>query len=101
MNYNILHQGNISNDPSIDIMSLCEIRKRKSRSRGRRQNGNIKRRKYKSLTLQECLNCLNTGGSHLLSSILSMALSQLRLLEQEADKIILRTDTFYLSAFIF
>ena len=101
LNDNILHQGNISNDPSIDIFSLCEIRKRKSRSHGRRQNGNIRRRRCKSLTLQECLNFLNTGGRHLLlSSISSLPLSQLRLLEQEADKIILRTDKFYLCAII-
>jgi len=101
LNDNILHQGHISNDPSVDIFSLCELRKRKSRSHGRRQNGNIKRRKYKSLTLQECLNFLNTGGRHLLlSSISSLALSQLSLLEQEADTIILRTDKFYLCAII-
>jgi len=36
----------------------------------------------------------------LLSSILSVPLSQLRLLDQEADKIILRTDKFYLCAII-
>jgi len=72
---------------------MPKSKKRKSRSHGRRQNGNIRRRRCKSLTLQECLNVLNTGGRHLLlSSISSLPLSQLRLLEQEADKIILRTD---------
>ena len=101
LNDNILHQGNISNDPSIDIFSLFDIRKRKSRSHGRRQNGNIKRKRRKSFTLQNCLHCLNTGGRHLLlSSISSLSLSQLRLLDQEADKIILRTDKFYLCAII-
>ena len=57
--------------------------------------------KLNSLTLQECLNFLNTGGRHLLlSSISSLPLSQLRHLEQEADKIILRTDKFCLCAII-
>jgi len=92
--------GYISNDPSIDIFSLCEIRKRKSRSHGRRQNGNIRRRRCKSLTLQECLNFLNTGEKHFIFSSISSPLSQLRLLEQEGDKIILRTDKFYLCAII-
>jgi len=38
---NILHQRNISNDPFIDIFSLFDVRKRMSRSHGRRKNGNI------------------------------------------------------------
>ena len=37
-NYNIYQEGNISKMPDYDVFSLLEIRKRKRRSHGKRQN---------------------------------------------------------------
>ena len=43
-NNNIYHEGNISKMPDFDAFSLLEFRKRKSRSHGKRQKGNDKRK---------------------------------------------------------
>ena len=48
-NNNIYHQGNISKMPDFDVFSLLDIRRRNRRSRGKRKNGNLKR-KHKSKT---------------------------------------------------
>ena len=40
--YNIYHEGNISKMPDFDVFSLLECKRRKSRSHGKRKNGNIK-----------------------------------------------------------
>ena len=42
--YNIYHEGNISKIPDIDVFSLSKCKRRKSRSHGKRKNGNIKRK---------------------------------------------------------
>ena len=42
---NIYHEGNISKMPDFDVFSLLEIRNRKSRLHGIRENGNGKRKK--------------------------------------------------------
>ena len=44
-NDNIYHEGNISKMPDFDVLSLLEIRKRKSRSHGIRKKGNGNRKK--------------------------------------------------------
>ena len=46
-NDNIYHQGNISKMPDFDVFSLLDIRRRNSRSRGKRKNGNLKRKHEK------------------------------------------------------
>ena len=43
-NDNIYHEGNISKMPDFDFFSVLEYKKRKSRSHGKRKNGNIKRK---------------------------------------------------------
>ena len=50
-NDNIYHQGNISKMPDFDVhvFSLLDIRRRNRRSRGKRKNGNFKR-KHKNIT---------------------------------------------------
>ena len=49
-NDNIYHEGNISKMPDFDVFfSLLDIRKRNRRSRGKRKNGNLKR-KHKNET---------------------------------------------------
>ena len=48
-NDNIYHQGNISKMPDFDVFSLLDIRRRNRRSRGKRKNGNLKR-KHKNKT---------------------------------------------------
>ena len=45
INDNIYREGNISKMPDFDVFSLLEIRKRKHRSHGKRQNGNDKRKR--------------------------------------------------------
>ena len=43
---NIYHEGNISKMPDFDVVSfsLLDDRKRNNRSRGKRKNGNFKRK---------------------------------------------------------
>ena len=41
---NIYHEGNISKMSDFGVFSLLECKKRKSRSHGKRENGNIKRK---------------------------------------------------------
>ena len=48
-NNNIYHQGNISKMPGFDVFSLLDIRRRNRRARGKRKNGNLKR-KHKNKT---------------------------------------------------
>ena len=43
-NDNTYHEGNISKMPDFDVFSVLECKKRKSRSHGKRKNGNIKRK---------------------------------------------------------
>ena len=44
-NENIYHEGNISKMPDFDVFSLLKFRKRKSRSHGKRQKANDKRKR--------------------------------------------------------
>ena len=46
-NDNIYHQGNISKMPDFDVFTLLDIRRRNRRSRGKRKNGNLKRKHKK------------------------------------------------------
>ena len=60
LNDNIYHEGNISKMPYLDVFSLLEIRKRKSRSHGNRQKGNVKRKRCTAQKSSTSLNDLST-----------------------------------------
>ena len=71
-NDNIYHQGNISKMPDFDVFSLLDIRRRNRRCRGKRKNGNLKR-KHKNKTF-------------MLSKLSSLSIASLRKLDEEANK---------------
>ena len=96
LNDNIYQEGNISKDPGIDIFSIVSIRKRKSRSHGRRRNGNIKRRSRVIISVADLHTIHRQSGKHsMLSRLTSLSIHSLKLIDEEADKIILRTDPLY------
>ena len=79
-NDNIYHKGNISKMPEFDVISVLECKKRKSRSHGKRKNGNIKCKICTSL--KDLSLALNNHGRHGLFSFLSsLPISVLRNLE--------------------
>ena len=92
-NDNIYHEGNIYKMPDFDVFfSVLECKKRKSRSYGRRKNGNIKRK----ICTEKCLNAslkdlslalTNHGWHGLLSFLSSLPISVLRNLKLEANKL--------------
>lgn len=93
LNDNIYQSGNISKDPAIDIFSIFSIRKRKTRSHGIRRNGNIKRKSRLSMSVQDLHNILIQTGKHaMLSRLSSLPISSIRSIDEQADKIYLRTD---------
>ena len=59
-NGNIYHEGNISKMPEFDVFSLLEFRKRKTRSHGKRQKGNDKRKRCAAQKSNTSLNDLST-----------------------------------------
>ena len=96
LNDNIYQTGNISKDPKIDIFSIFSIRKRKSRSHGIRKNGNVKRKARLKISILDLHNLrINTGKHAMLSRLSSLSISTLKDIDEEADKICLRTDPFY------
>ena len=93
-NDNIYHEGNISKMPDFDVFffSLLECKTRKSRSHGKRKNGNIKLKmcteKHIDTSLKYLSIALNSHGWHgLLSFLSSLPISVLRNLELEANKL--------------
>ena len=101
LNDNIYQSGNISKDTSIDIFSIFSIRKRKSRSHGKRINGNVKRKSRKFISISELHNIRMQSGKHaMLSRLTSLSLLSLRDIDDRADKIILRTDPYYKTAIL-
>ena len=101
LNDNIYTLGNISKLSSIDIFSLFDHRKRKRRSHGKKRNRNIKRKNRKYLTIQHCFNILNSSGKHkLLSSLNNLSVKSLTRLNDEADKIYIRSNKLYDTASI-
>ena len=96
LNDNIYKQGNISNNPDIDIFSILSLKKRRRRSHGRRKNRNIKRKSRVSLSVQDLLHIYKSSGRHiLLSRLTTLPISTLRKLDAEADNIYLRTNPLY------
>ena len=87
-NDKIYHQGNISKMPDFDVFSLLDIRRRNRRSRGKRKNGNLKRKhKNKTFwTLTYLWKILKSGRHQMLSKISSLSIASLRKLDEEANK---------------
>ena len=70
------------------FFSVLECKKRKSRSHGKRKNGNIKRKKRLNTSLKDLSLALSNHGWHGLFSFLSfLPISVLRNLELEANKL--------------
>ena len=59
-NGNIYHEENIYKMPEFDVFSLLEFRKRKTRSHGKRQKGNNKRKRCAAQKSNTSLNDLST-----------------------------------------
>jgi hypothetical protein len=96
LNDNIYQQGNISNNPDIDIFNILSLKRRKRRSHGHRKNGNIKRKSRVSLSVLELHRILKSSGRHiLLSRLTTLSISSLRKLDEEADGIYVRTNPLY------
>ena len=58
-NDNIYHEGSIFKMPDVDVFSLLEFRKRKSRSSGKRQKENDKRKRCAAQKSNTLLNDLS------------------------------------------
>ena len=104
-NDNIYHEGNISKMPVFDVFSVLECNKRKSRSHGKRKNGNIKRKicteKRLNTSLKDLSLALTNHGRHGLFSFLSsLPISVLRNLELEANKLYDRANKLYKAALL-
>ena len=104
-NDNIYHEGNISKMPDFDVFSVLECKKRKSRSHGKRKNGNIKRKicteKRLNTSLKDLSLALTNHGRHGLFSFLSsLPISVLRNLELEANKLYDRANKLYKAALL-
>ena len=101
LNDNIYQTGNISKDSSIDIFSIFDIRKRKSRSHGKHINGNIRRRSRKKMSISDLNNILMQSGKHvMLSRLTRLSVSSLRDIDDAADKIYMRNDPLYKAAIL-
>ena len=90
-NDNIFHESNISKMPDFEVISLLEIRKRKSRSHGirKKENGKRKKRAVKrsNTSLKDLSKVLEDHGRHsMLSFLSSLPISVLRVLDTEANK---------------
>ena len=88
-NDNIYHEGNISKMPDFDVFSLLDIRRHNRRSRGKRKNGNLKRKhKNKTFwTLADLWKILKSGRHQMLSKLSSLSIAFLRKLDEEANKL--------------
>ena len=106
-NDNIYHEGNISKMPDFDgfFFLFWNVKKRKSRSHGKRKNGNIKRKicteKRLNTSLKDLSLALTNHGRHGLFSFLSsLPTSVLRNLELEANKLYDRANKLYKTALL-
>jgi hypothetical protein len=96
LNDNIYQEGNISKNPDIDVFSILSITKRKRRSHGRRKNHNIKRKSKSAISMTELFSIFKNSGRHaLLSKVTSLSISCLQKVDEEADKIYIRTHPMY------
>ena len=103
---NIFHEGNISKMPDFDVFLLFwNVKKRKSRSHGKRKNGNIKRKictkKRLNTSLKDLSLALSNHGRHGLFSFLSsLPISVLRNLDLEANKLYDRANKLFKAALL-
>ena len=85
----LLPKYDISKIPYFNVFSLLvNIRRRNKRSRGKRKNGNLKRRhKNKTFwTLTDLWKILKSGRHQMLSKPSSLSIASLRKLDEEANK---------------
>ena len=101
-NDNIYHEGNISNMPDFDVFSLLDIRRCNRRSRGKRKNGDLKRKhKNKTFwTLADLWKILKSGRHQMLSKVSSLSIASLRKLDEEANRFYDRKHDFYHTALL-
>ena len=71
--------------PNFDIFSLLDIRRRNRRSRGKRKNGNLKRKLKNKFfwTLTDLWKILKSGRHQMLSKLSSLSIASLRKLDEE------------------
>ena len=88
--------------PDFDVFSLLDIRKGNRRSRGKRKNGNLKRKhKNKTFwTLADICKILKFGRHQMLSKLSSLSIASLRKLDEEANKFYDRKHDFYQTALL-
>ena len=87
-NDNIYHEGNISKMPDFNVFSLLDIPRRNKRSRGKRKNGNLKRKqKNKTFwTLADLWMILKSGRHQMLSKLSTLSIDSLCKSDEEANK---------------
>ena len=88
--------------PDFDVFSLLDIRRRYRRSRGKRNNGNLKR-KHKNKTfwaLTDLWKILKSGCHQILSKLASLRIASLRKLDEEANKFYDRKHDLYHTALL-
>ena len=84
------------------FFSLLDIRKRNRRSRGKRKNGNLKRKQKNTTfwTLADLCKILKSGRNQILSKLSSLSIASLRTLDEEANKCYDSKHDFYQTAFL-
>ena len=99
-NDNIYHQGNISKMSDFDVFSLLDIRSRNRRSRGKRKNGNLKRKhRNKTFWTLDLRKILKSGLHQMLSKLSSLSIASLHKLD-EANKFYDRKHDLYHTALL-
>ena len=86
-NDDIYHQGNTSKMPDFDVFSLLAIRRHKRRSRGKRENCNLKS-KHKNKTFwtrTDLWKILKSDGHQMLSKLSSLSIASLHKLDEFYD----------------
>ena len=88
--------------PYFDVFFLLDIRRRNRRSRGKRKNGNLKRKhKNKTFwTLTDFWKILKSGRHQMLSKLSSLSIASLRKLDEEANKFYDRKHDLYHTALL-
>ena len=88
--------------PDFDVFSLLDIRRRNRRSRGKRKNGNLKRKhKNKTFwTLTDLWKIQKSGRRQMLSKLSSLSIASLRKLNEEANKFYDRKHDLYHTALL-
>ena len=99
-NDNIYNEEHISKMPDFGAFSLLDIKKRNKRSHGKHKNGNFKRKHKTVLSLFDLNILLNSGRHQMLSKLVSLSISSLRKLDDEANKFYDRKHDLYEAALL-